>query len=122
MISFSFKNLGHALAVTAKAVRAFEIKVENALPKILASKGEVEAVTDVAVAASGHIELIPVANTVEDLAYAALGELGSLLSSGDAAAEKKLLDAGLDQNVVNAAKAFVAGSAQVVTLVKSQTK
>ena len=121
-MAITFKSLGHALAVFGKEAKAVALKVEADLPKIEATKTEVEAVTDVAVAATGNAAAVPVANTIEDAAYAAIGELGSVLSTGGAAAESKLLDAGLDQGVINAIKAFIGGASQVVTLVKGASK
>jgi hypothetical protein len=96
-----FKNVGHFFATLFKGAVA-------AIPKIEATAGTVEAVTSL-VPTYG-----PLAATVEQAAYACLGELAAVLTAGSTAAEAKLADAGLDANVVATVKALVAGVPTIV--------
>jgi hypothetical protein len=118
---FSFKNAAHALATFFKAAKAtvikYEPKVVAAIQHIEGEKPVIEAVT--AVAAGSYA---PIAVTVEDAAFAVLGKIVDLLNAGSTAAESNLLNAGFDQNVIDAAKAVAAGSVQVATLVKAASK
>jgi hypothetical protein len=59
-----------------------------------------------------------VAVTMEDAAYAVLGEISAVLTAGGAAAEAKLADAGLDINVITAVKAVVASVPNIVAVAK----
>ena len=100
-----FKNIGHFFAVLFKGTVA-------ALPKIAATATTVEAIT-AALPVYG-----PLAATVEQAAYACLGELSAVLTAGGAAVEAKLADAGLNANVVATVKALVAGIPTVVAATK----
>jgi hypothetical protein len=97
----AFKNIGHFFATLFKGA-------VSAIPKIEATASAVETVTNL-VPVYG-----PLAATVEQAAYACLGELASVLTAGSAAAEAKLADAGLDANVVATVKALVAGIPTIV--------
>ena len=100
-----FKNIGHFFATLFKGAVA-------AIPKIEATAGTVEAATSV-VPIYG-----PLGATLEQAAYAALGELASVLTAGGTAAESKLADAGLDANVVATVKALVASVPAIVASAK----
>ncbi len=124
-MAFSFKNAAHALATFFKAAKATVIKYE---PKLIAGiqhiegdKTVIEAVTAVGVGAISPGSA-PIAVTIEDAAFAVLGKIVDLLNAGSSAAESNLLNAGLDQGVIDAAKAVAAGSVQVATLVKAASK
>lgn len=122
---FSFKNSAHALATYFKAAKAFVIKYEpkliTGIEHVEADKTVIEAVTAVGVSAVSPGSA-PIAVTIEDAAFAVLGKIVDLLNAGSTAAESNLLNAGFDQNVIDAAKAVAAGSTQVATLVKAATK
>ena len=97
----NFKSVGHFFAtIYSKGVAA--------LPKIEATANTVETVTSLLPTYG------PLAATVEQAAYACLGEFSAVLTAGGAAAEAKLADAGLDANVVATVKALVAGVPAVV--------
>lgn len=123
-MSFSFKNTAHAFATFFKAAKAdvikYEPKIVAGIEKVEGDKTEIEAVTGVAVAAIAPAEA-PIATTIEDAGFAVLGKIVDLLNAGGTAAESSLLNAGFDQNVIDAAKAVAASSTQVATLVKAAT-
>lgn len=96
-----FKNIGHFFATLFKGAVAD-------IPKIESSAGTVEAITAL-VPTYG-----PLAATVEQAAYACLGELAAVLTAGSAATEAKLADAGLDANVVETVKALVASVPTII--------
>lgn len=106
----SFKNVGHFFATAWTALKNEEPKVENALLKIESTEKTVETVSAVAA---------PILVTPEKVAYAVLGELSALLSAGDAAAAKKLTDAGLDVNVVTTVQNLLKSAPQLVTVAKT---
>lgn len=105
-MSISFKSAGHFFAKAYKAIVAD-------LPKVEATKGTVEAVTE-KIPVYG-----PLAVSVEDAGFAVLGELSNLLNAGGAAAAAKLSDAGLDVNVIQTVQAIVAGSKDLATVAKT---
>lgn len=121
----TFKSAGHALATYFKAVVS---AVKTAAPKILSDIAKVEGTkTTVELATTGILAAVDPAAAatavgIESAAYAVLGEVASVIQAGGAAAEAKLLDAGLDQAVVTAVKNVAAGATQVNTLVAAATK
>jgi hypothetical protein len=105
-MAITFKSVGHFFA------KAFQAIVAE-LPKIEATAATVETV-------SAQIPVYgPLAVTAEKAAYAVLGELSAVLTAGGEAAAAKLADAGLDINVINTVKAFVASVPTLVTVAKS---
>lgn len=121
----TFKSAGHALATFFKAAVA-EVKkytpiVQSDIATVESSKPVVEGVTG-AILAVVNPGAAATAVGIEDAAYAVLGEITALITAGGAAAEKKLLDAGLDENVVTAAKSVAAGASQVGTLIQAKIK
>lgn len=117
----SFKNIPHALATFFKAVVKKLPAVESGIEKIEGDKTVVEAVSDVAAAAVSPAATVAV-NAIEDAGFALLGAVDAALKAGGAAAEKKLLDAGLDQAAIDAAKTVGAQSAAVYIAVKAASK
>jgi hypothetical protein len=105
MAAITFKSVGHFFAKVYKAII-------TEIPKVEATEGEVTAATAV-IPVYG-----PLAVTMEDAGYAVLGELSSVLNAGGAAVEAKLLDAGLDQNVVDTVKALIASVPNIAALAK----
>lgn len=99
----TFKSVGHLFATAYSKLKA-------AIPVIEKTETTVETVT----------AKVPVYGTlalpVEKLAYAALGEFAAVLNAGGAAASAKLSDAGLDIAVINAIKALVEDSPQLIAL------
>jgi hypothetical protein len=124
-IALEFKNAAHAFATFFKAAKAdiikYTPKVVAGIEKVEGDKTEIEAVTAVAVGAIAPGSA-PIAVTIEDAAFAVLGKIVDLLNASGTATEANLLNAGLDQGVIDAAKAVAAGSTQVATLVKAATK
>ena len=105
-MAITFKSVGHFFAKAYKAIVAD-------LPKVLATKGVVEGVTSV-VPVYG-----PLAVSIEDVGYALLGEVSSVLNAGGEAVAAKLADAGLDINVIKTVQAVVAGVPNVAALAKT---
>lgn len=124
-MAFSFKNAAHAIATFLKAAKADVVKFTPAIvaeiTKIEGTKTVVEAET-AAIGAVVAPAYAPLAVSVEDAGYAVLGELVSLLNAGNAATEQNLLNAGLDQNVINTVKAVASGATQIITLVNAVQK
>jgi len=124
-MAITFKSAAHAFATFFKNAKAAVIKYT---PEIVADITKVEAtktVVEAETAAVGAVvapTIAPVAVSIEDAGYAVLGEIVSALNAGGAAAEQNLLNAGLDQNVINTVKAVAAGATQVATLVAAVTK
>lgn len=121
-MAITFKSAGHALATFFKNVVAEAKKeapvVAADLVKAEGTKTVVEATTG-AILASVSPAAAATAVGIEDAGYAVLGEVSNLLSAGGEAAAQKLIDAGLDKDVVNAVKNVAAGASQVITLVKA---
>lgn len=124
-MAIQFKNIQHALASFFTAVVNDAKQVEKALPKIEAgietvegSKTIVEEVSSIAANAFAPGSA-PLVKLIEEAAFAGLAALDNALKAGGAAAEKKLLDAGLDQVAIDAAKAVGRQSVGVYTLVKA---
>lgn len=120
-MAITFKNPGHVFATFFKKAAADAKVVGADLVKAIAvvedHKSEVEAVTGAVAAATGNAAAAPVAVSIEDAGFAVLGELSSVISAGGSAASAKLLDAGLDKNLITLIEQLVAGSKQVATLV-----
>lgn len=119
----SFKSVEHALATffkkTASAVKAATPVIESGIENIEADKGVVEAVSTVAAGSIGGAPLASTTVTIEDAGFAVLGAIDAALKAGGSAAEAKLLNAGLDQAAIDAAKQVGVQSQAVYTLVKS---
>lgn len=101
----TFNNVGHFFAKAFKAI-------VKEIPKIEATKPVVEGVT---AAIPGGTAVLP----IEDAAYAVLGAVAGALNAGEAAVEKKLLDAGLDQTAIDKAKSVIASLPHITALAKS---
>jgi len=89
-----------------------------------ADKTVIEGVSAAVATAVQPGSAVPVVG-IEDAGFALLGSVDAVLKSGDAAAEQKLLDAGLDVNAIKAAKAVGSQSKtfyNVVTSIGSATK
>ena len=99
-----FKSIGHFFAT---AIKALAQKGPAEIDKLEATKTVVEKVTT---AASAVLGIGTVATSIEDLGYALLGEFAKVLTLGDAAAQAKLADAGVDIAVINEVKSFVTQS------------
>jgi hypothetical protein len=125
MISFNFNNLPHALATFFKAAAADVKKaipvIENAIEKAEGDKTIIEGVSAAAANAIQPGSAVPVV-TIEDAGFAVLGSIDAALKSGDAAAEQKLLDAGIDVNAINAVKAVGTQSQTFYKIVTSVPK
>jgi hypothetical protein len=125
MISFNFKNLPHALATFFKTAAADVKKavpvVENAIEKAEREKTVIEGVSVAVANAIQPGSAVPVV-TIEDAGFAVLGSIDAALKSGDAAAEQKLLDAGLDVAAINAVKAVGTQSQTFYRIVASVPK
>jgi len=106
----TFKSIGHFFATAWTALQTDEPKVESALTKVEKTEGTVEMVSSAAA---------PVLVPIEKVAYAVLGEISALLASGDAAAAKKLSDAGLDVNVVTTVQNLLKTAPNLVTVAKA---
>lgn len=104
-MAFTFKSIGHFFA------KAFQA-IESELPKIEATKPEVEAVTEAIPGGAGVV-------LFEDAAYAVLGAVAAALSAGGDAAKAKLADAGLDVVAIQKAEAAVASVPNLVAAAKS---
>lgn len=103
-MAFSFNGVEHFFAKALKVLVGGEPKAVTVIQDFEKAKPIVEGIT----AAVGQGALIP----LEDAIFAIAGSVVSLLNAGEAAAEKKLLDAGLDQTAVDAAKSIVARCAR----------
>jgi hypothetical protein len=104
-LMITIKSIGHFFAtVYQKAIAV--------LPKVQATEGTVEKVT-AKVPVYGAIAL-----PIEKLGYAVLGELSAVLNAGGSAAKAKLLDAGLDSNVVSAVEELLASVPQIAAVAK----
>jgi hypothetical protein len=125
MISFNFNNLPHALATFFKAAAADVKKaipvIENAIEKAEGDKAIIEGVSGAVANAVQPGAAGPVV-TIEDAGFAVLGSIDAALKSGDAAAEQKLLDAGIDVNAINAVKAVGTQSQTFYKIVTSVPK
>lgn len=119
-MSISFKTAGHAFAAFFKKVvadaKVDAPKVQADIAKVEDTKTEVEVGTTAVLGAVSPGAVVPAVG-IESAAYAVLGEISALITAGGAAAEAKLVNAGLDQNVVATAKAVAASASQVATLV-----
>lgn len=124
-MSISFKSAGHAFATFIKKVVTDAPKIAADVQKDIT---EVEGTKTVVTVGTGSVlaavdpAAAGTAVGIEDAAYAVLGEVSALISAGGAAAEAKLLNAGLDQSVVTAAKNVAASASQVGTLVAAAKK
>ena len=103
-VSAAFKSVGHFLATVFQKTLAV-------VPKIEAAASVVETVS-AAVPTFG-----PLAVTVEKAGFAVLGELASVLVAADAAGKAKLVDAGLDVNVIATVEDLVKAIPQFVSLI-----
>jgi hypothetical protein len=125
MISFNFNNLPHALATFFKTAAADVKKaipvIENAIEKAEGEKTVIEGVSAAVANAVQPGAAVPVV-TIEDAGFAVLGSIDAALKSGDAAAEQKLLDAGIDVNAINAVKAVGSQSQTFYKIVTSVPK
>ena len=119
-MTLNFKNIPHALATFFKAAVAEAKKAEVGIEKIESEKAVIEGVssaiaTGIAPGSAGAVI------TIEDAGFALLGAVDAALKSGNAAAEQKLLNAGLDQQAIDAVKAVGVQSKAIYTLVKAKT-
>jgi len=113
VIKISFNNIQHALAAFFKQAAAdgktVALDVAAGIEKIEADKPEIEAVS-AAVATAVEPGSQTVVLKVEDAAFAVLGSIDAAIKAGGAAVVQKLLDAGLDQTAIDAAKAVGSAS------------
>jgi hypothetical protein len=122
MFNLNFKNVGHALATFFKTAAADAKKIAVAadadIQKVEADKTKIEAVSaGVAAAVAPGSETAVI--SVEDAAFAVLGSIDAAIKDGGAAAEQKLLDAGLDSTAIAAVKAVGTASQTFYSVVKS---
>lgn len=122
MISFNFKNLGHALATFFKTAVADAKKAavvaDAGIEKVDADKTVIEGVSGI-VAGAVAPGSAPAVLDAENAAFAVLGSIDAAIKAEGSAAEQKLLDAGLDAGAINAAKAVGASSQTFYNVVKS---
>lgn len=125
MISFNFNNLQHALATFFKTAAADVKKaipvIESAIEKAEGDKTVIEGVSAAVANAIVPGSATPVI-TIEDAGFALLGSVDAALKSGDAAAEQKLLEAGIDVQAINAVKAVGTQSQTFYRIVTSVPK
>jgi hypothetical protein len=125
-MAFSFKNVQHAVACFFKAVAKDTplvlAKTEQVIVGVEKDKTQIEAVSAVAAGAVGGAAAATTTITIENAAFAALASLVTALQAGGAAAQAKLLDAGLDQTAIDAAKAAGTASPAVYTLAVAASK
>jgi hypothetical protein len=101
-----WKSLGHFFASVFQKVLAVNTAVQKDAPVI-------EGAT-AAIPVYG-----PLAVTVEQAAFAVLGEIAAAINAGGAAAEAHLTSAGLDQNVIDTVKAVAASTVSLADVVKA---
>lgn len=99
----TFKSIGHFFAKAFTAIK-------NDIPKAQATESTVEAVT---------ASVAPQAVPIEKAAYAVLGEIASILTGADAAAQAKLADAGLDVAVIQKVEDLIKQFPQIIALAKA---
>lgn len=96
-----WKSLGHFFASIAQKILSVNATVQKDAPVI-------EGVT-------GAIPVYgPLGLTIEKAGFAILGELAAFVNAGGAAAKAKLLDLGLDSNVIETAEAVGSSVMHVV--------
>ena len=61
----------------------------------------------------------PLALSVENAAYAVLGDVAAVVNAADAAGKAKLADSGLDTQVIATVEALVAALPQVAAMAKA---
>lgn len=93
------QTFGHKAASAFKAGYHFLLGVEHVTAEV-ANNPVVKKEAELVAGAIGG----PTAAGLVDMGFAVLGELSSVLAKGDAAAEAKLKDAGLDQAVIDGVK------------------
>jgi hypothetical protein len=96
-VSGVFKSLGHFFATAVSKFLTVEPKIEAAAARVATEAATVEAVTAV-VPVYG-----PAAVKIEQAGVMALGAIVAVLHSLGAAAQQKLLDAGLDETAIQTA-------------------
>jgi hypothetical protein len=131
-MAFSFKNVQHAVASFFKAIAKDTplvlAKTVQVIQGVEKDKAQIEAVSAVAAGAIGQATgvgaPVAVATTIklEDAAFAALASIVTALQAGGSAAEANLLNAGLDQTAIDAAKAAGTASQAVYTLAVAASK
>ena len=89
-IPATFKNIGHFIAVAAKAIVKLSHNAPAALHAVEGTEGEVEALTAV---------VAPQAVIFEKAAYGALGVLGHIFDDANQAFDANGLNAALDAQV-----------------------
>lgn len=105
-MAITFNSIGHFFASVFQ-------KSETVITKIEGTETTVEAVTAV-IPTYG-----PLALPIEKAAYAVLGEVAAVLSSADAATKAKLVDAGLDQNIIATVEDLLKGGVSLSSLLKA---
>lgn len=122
MIKFSFNNIGHALAsffkTAVKDTEKVARDIEAGIGVAEAHKTQIEEAT-AGVTAAVDPAIEPAVIGTEDAAFAVLGAFDAALKEGGAAAEQKFLNAGIDQNAINAVKSVGAKSQTFYALAKS---
>jgi hypothetical protein len=109
-----FKNIGHFFATAVSKFLVLEPKIEHVATEVAADAPVVEAVT-AAVPVYG-----PLAVPIEKAGVMALGAIVGVLHALGAAAEAKLLDAGLDITAIQTAQdVYTKLPGQIKTLVAS---
>lgn len=104
-MSFSIKSVGHLFAVVLHDLKVGAKKAEGATRIALTAVQGVEPTAEVVAAIVAKV--VPgasMATTYERAAEAAIASILHILDDGDAAAEKHLLDAGLDAALLADAK------------------
>ena len=97
-----YNSVAHFIATAIKRLLAASPVIVADCTAVESTQTEVTAITAL-VPTYG-----PLAVTVENAGYALLGEIIAVLKASGAAAEAKLLDVGLDANVVATVKAVAA--------------
>lgn len=124
MISLNFNNVSHALASFFKTAAAdakkIVTKADVVIQKVEGDKSVIEGVSAAianGVAPGSAAAIVP----IEDAGFALLGCVDAALKSGGAAAEQKLLDAGLDATAIANVKAVASASQAFYGLVSGAT-
>lgn len=104
-MAITLKSIGHGFAVAFTDIFHVAKGAETVIAKIEGNPALQTAAEAVAGAIGG-----PAAADVTRVSFAILGEVGNVLASGDAAAKAKLLDAGLDTNVITLVEQLIQSS------------
>lgn len=101
----TLNSVGHAFANAWNEIHKFTLGAETVIAKVESNPALQGVATGLAASIGG-----PAAADITRTGFAVLGELGSVLASGDAASKQHLLDAGLDQAVITQVEALITSS------------